>query len=126
MDSYQEAERFIVGSDEHLDIILETQRHIDGLTAASRAVNQELENSFNNINREQAITIVAKLEKGLYAAHHGHYLLKSLHPTIYSAIRTHFDKLYLETKQIEEFVEDLKRYKINEPSDLNDLLRSID
>lgn len=126
VSSYRDTEQLIYeGSDEHLDIILELQNSIYKLIKLSGEVNEELEKSFNTLSEEQAKIVVIKLSSGLRSAKQVITLLRNIHPSISDGIKSCRKELYLETKQIDEFVQDLIKYKINNPQDLKDLLNGI-
>jgi hypothetical protein len=126
VSSYQDTEKLIyAGSDEHLDLILDLQNSIKKLVKLSIDVNEELEKSFNDLTEEQAKTVVIKLTSGLRNAKQLITVLRNLHPSLSDGIKSCRKELYLETKQIDEFVQDLIKYKINNPQELKDLLNEI-
>ncbi len=124
--SYQAAEHIVhEGSDEHLDLILELQDSIKKLLQLSIDVNEVLESSFNALTEEEARDIVIKLTQGLGSARQFANFLRRLHPSIGVGIESLRKELYLETKQIHEFVQDIIKYKINQPDELRELLQDI-
>lgn len=124
--SYRAAEQSVQeGSDEHLDLILELQSSIKKLIKVSVDVNEQIESSFNSLTEAESRNIVIKLTQALgYARQFGHFL-NGLHPTLAVGIESLRNELYLETKQIHEFVQDLIKYKINQPNELRELLQDI-
>jgi hypothetical protein len=126
VSSYQDTERLIyAGSDEHLDIILTLQQSVKHLIKLSVAVNEELEATFNSMSQDQAKSIVIKLTGGLNTAKQLIAVLRNCHPSIADGIKSCRKELYLETKQIDEFVQDIIRYKIENPQELKDIMNEI-
>lgn len=123
--SYKDAEQIISeGSDQHLDIILRIQKSVKKVIELSIVVNEELESTFNTMNEENAKTTVLKLSLGLRMAKQLITILR-MHPLISEALKSSRKELYLETKQIDEFVQDIIKYKLNDTQDLKDLLIAI-
>lgn len=123
--SYKDAEQIISeGSDQHLDIILRIQKSVKKVIELSIVVNEELESTFNTMNEENAKTTVLKLSLGLRMAKQLITVLR-MHPLISEALKSSRKELYLETKQIDEFVQDIIKYKLNDTQDLKDLLIAI-
>lgn len=119
VSSYQDTEQLIhEGSDEHLDIILEIQNSLKTLIKLSVDVNEELEKAFNYLNSEKAKDVVIKLSVGLRNAKQLIVALRNTHPSIFKGIKSSCQDLSLETKQIDEFVQDLIKYKITDPVEL--------
>ncbi len=126
VSSYQDAEQLIYeGSDQHLDMILNLQDKLKKLIKLNVEVNEELEKSFNSFDGEQAKKIVIKLTFGLRIAKQLITALRSLPSSISEGIKSLRKELHLETKQLDEFVQDLIKYKINNPQELKDLLNGI-
>lgn len=126
VSSYQDTEQFIVeGSDEHLDIILGLQKNIKELIKLTVDVNDELEAKFNILDEDNAKSVVIKLSSGLRSAKQIITILRRLHPSISEGIKSLRKELYVETKQLEEYVEDLIKYKINDPKELKEILNGI-
>ncbi len=124
--SYQATEQMIQeGSDEHLDLILELQNNIKKLLQVSPDVNDVLESTFNSITESEARNIVIKLTQGLGFARQFEAFLKRLHPSIGTGIESLRKDLYVETKQLHEFVQDLIKYKINQHDDIRELFQGI-
>lgn len=126
VSSYQYTENLVIaGSDEHLDQILNLQKALKSLIDLSVAVSSELESAFNSLNAEQSKNVVVKLSAGLGNAWKLIKSLKTLPKLYRQGIKSRFDELILETEQIEEFVQDLIKYKITDPEELKVLLASI-
>jgi uncharacterized protein YpbB len=124
--SYREAERIVIGSDEHLDIILDIQSALKKIIQLSIDVNEELENSFNQLELENSKSIVISLNTILYSSKQFIALLKDLHPAIYNGIQSLIYNLQTENEQIDEFIQDIINYRINTPVELIELLNSIE
>jgi hypothetical protein len=124
--SYQATEQIIhEGSDQHLDIILELQGSIKKLIQLSFDVNEVIESSFNSLTEDEARIIVVKLTQGLGFASQFSNFLRRLHPTIGIGIESLRRELNLETQQMHEFVQDLIKYKINQPDAIRELLTDL-
>lgn len=125
--SYREAEEvFSDGSDEHLDLILTIQGYLKDLTCQTAAVNNEIEAKFNALDEASAKATVGKLSIVLSAGNQlNAYLKRALSSATYSGISTCLQDLYVETKQLAEFAEDIIRYKIQEATELKHLLNEI-
>jgi len=120
-----EAQLMAVGSDEHLDMLIDIQRNVQKLTALTIAVNDEIESHFNLIDEANARNLVIKLTAGLRLARQVITILSNSPAFISEGLSSCKKDLYLETKQLDEFVSDLIRFKINSPGPLNDLLNAI-
>ena len=125
VSSYKEAEKIIIGSDEHLDIILHLQKTLDEIIKLSIDVNNGLDDVFNNLDKESAKNTVIKLSTGLQLSRHLIVSFKRTHPSILEGIKSRIKALHIENKQIDEFIQDIIRYRINEPVELYDLLKSL-
>ncbi len=124
LSSYEDTERMMIGSDEHLDTILRIQESVRYMTKLTIDVNNAIEEGFNELDTDHARKIVIKLTSSIGSAHHFLSSLKSM-PHIYEGIKTAYRELYVETKDLGEFIQDLIKYKINDPSDLRELLQAI-
>lgn len=122
---YQDTEKLIVGSDEHLDIILSIQKSITQLTKLTQAVNNEIEEGFNSLPEEQAKEIVIKLTYGIRMAKQLIVSLRNTHPLIYEGIKSSYKELYIETKQLDEFIQDIIKYKLTNQDELLQVLKEI-
>jgi S-adenosylmethionine synthetase len=126
VSSYHDTEQLVfAGSDEQLDLILNMQNSINKLVKLSRDVSEELETAFNSLSEEQAKNVVIKLSSALSTAKQLITLLKNLPHALLEGTKSCRKDLYLETKQIDEFVQDIIKYKINSPKELTDLLKEI-
>jgi phosphoribosylaminoimidazole-succinocarboxamide synthase len=126
VSSCQEAEKIIIiGSDEHLDIILDTQSALKKIIKLSVIVNEALESSFNQLSVDEAKRIVIKLNEGLSASKQLINALINSHSSISNGVKTLIDDLQIENDGIDEFIQDLINYKINSPKELVELLKSI-
>lgn len=127
VSSYQDAEQVVSeGSDEHLDIILDLQSALKKLSKLTADVNNDLEEKFNSIDQTSARKIVIKLTILLTAARQlSSYLKRALSSSTYDGIKTSIQELYVETKQTDEFVKDIIKYKIEDTTELKELLNGI-
>ncbi len=126
LSSYHDTEELLIeSSDEHLDIILILQKSIKELTQLTIDVNNELEKKFNSMDAETAKNVVIKLTVGLRLARHFHRFLKTFPPHISESIKACRKDLYVETKQVDEFLQDLINYKVNKPTEIMELLNGI-
>lgn len=126
VSSYRDTEQLVfAGSDKQLDLILNMQNSINKLVQLSKDVNEELETTFNSLDEEQAKTVVIKLSSALSTAKQLITLLKGLPHALSEGTKSCRKDLYLETKQIDEFLQDIIKYKINSPKELTDLLNEI-
>lgn len=124
--SYEATEKTIIeGSDEHLDFLIDLQKDIKMLIAKTIEVNEMLEVSFNNMSEEEAKNMALKLTIGLNLARQFYRFLKSTPPIIYNGIKSCTTQLYLETKQVDEFLQDILRYKLRKTDELKDLFNEI-
>lgn len=126
VSSFEVAEKnFLqVGSDDHLDVLLHLQKVIKELTKLSFDLNEELEKTFNNLDAEASKNIVIRICQGLRIAKQFIVFLKS-HPALYAGVKTAFKELHEETKQIDEFVQDIIKYKLSDQTELVELLNGI-
>lgn len=126
VSTYETTEQLLAeGTDQHLDLILVIQQAIVALTKLTIEVNDGLEAAFNTIDEQEARNAVIKLSVSLRLAKQLISLLKKTSAIIQSGIKNHLKDLIIETKQIDEFVQDLLRYKINKPHELTTLLAQI-
>ncbi len=126
VSSFEVAEKELiqVGSDAYLDVILHFQKIIKELTILSVGVNDELEQGFNNMDAENSKTVVLKLIQGLRVAKQFIVIMKA-HPAIYAGVKSCLKELHIETKQIDEFLQDLVKYKLSNQTELVELLKGI-
>lgn len=123
VSAYENSEELIAGSGQHLDFILELQRDIKKLTKLTINVNDYLENEFNSLDEAKANAIVIRLIVGVRNAQRFYRSLKKMHPSLYEGIKSCTKDLYIETKQVDEFIQDIIKYKIQDTSELRTLLQ---
>jgi hypothetical protein len=125
--SYREAEDvFSEESDEHLDVILDLQQALRTLTRQTADVNNELEAKFNSFDQISAKKTLGKLTVVLSAGSQlNAYLKRALPVSTYSGIESCVRDLYVETKQLAEFAEDIIRYKLQDITELRELINEI-
>jgi hypothetical protein len=123
---YQDTKQLIYEvSDKQQNIISDLQNSIIKLTGLSFDVNEDLEKSFSYLSEDQAKNIIVKLSAGLKSARQLLALLSDIPPTITDRIKLFIKEFYLETKQINEFLQDLIKYKIHNPQEFKDLLNEV-
>ncbi len=127
VSSYQDTEKqlIVIGSDEHLDIILSIQNTLKDLIKKSEAVSNQLELSFNSMNEEIAKSIVLKLSGGLRIAKQVIYILRNSPRPIKNGINTCLEQVTFETRQIDELVHDIIKYKLTKQDELQNLINEI-
>jgi len=126
VSSFEVAEKNLIqiGSDDHLDVLLNLQNVIKDLTRLSIGVNEELDARFNHLDTDTSKNLVIKICQGLRIAKQFIVIMKS-HPAIYVGVKTSLKELHEETKQIDEFVQDIIKYKLSDQTELTELLKEI-
>jgi hypothetical protein len=124
VSSYQDTEKILIeGSDEHLDLILNIQRSLKRMTTITLEVNNFLEAKFNSFTNEEAKICVVKLTGAINTSRQLMAFIRRS-PSIFLGVSSCLKDLSIEIKDMNEFIQDLIKYKLNQPIELIELLKA--
>ncbi|WPQ63053.1 hypothetical protein SIO70_32315 [Chitinophaga sancti] len=120
VSSIENTERSITkGSDEHLDLILDTREGLSKGTMLIRNVVDDIERNFNNYTPEKAKNLLAKIFPVFGLAKSINSLIENL--GLSHELTTQLISFNDEVRELLEMANDLSRYKANISTDYNSL-----
>ncbi len=106
-----------MGSDEHLDLILDVQNGLEKTAQQTRSLVEYIESDFNNFTDDSAKLLISKIFPcfGLMRR-----LEKSIRETgILNEVSTQLEELTIEVNELYEITNDLSRFRANPTDDIN-------
>lgn len=114
----------ILGSDDHLDLILSVKKPLDTLTSKFVQLNETLHKEINNYPIEVIENLIYPKLKELNKI--CVTMIGSMRTSfLYSSIRESLKKYQAEHELLRELMYDIHHYKLNDNPDMDDLLREI-
>lgn len=113
---------FIIGSDEHLDFLSDIKKDLTEITLLIKETTDALETDFNKISIDEAKEIVVSTHPIFFFSQKAIEFIKNLR--LDSQLKTTIEAFIVEVHELSEITNDLVRFKINDTSDIADLLKS--
>ncbi|GEP92704.1 hypothetical protein SAMN05660909_03125 [Chitinophaga terrae (ex Kim and Jung 2007)] len=121
LSSIEHTEKLVIGSDEHLDIILEIRQSFIEMSSNLVSLTDHIESMFAVINMEAAEKLIAKAFPVFSIANK---LVKATLdiPEIYKYVREPLQQFEQEVDGLFEIIGDLARYKVRNSDDYSSFI----
>jgi|GEM_PF-5681432 len=119
----EKAQKFVLGGDEHLDIILQVRNVVDGLSERFSALLTNITPDVNNLSTQQVTALIPSLLNLYSTSIRMVAILKKL-PWILD-VRTSAQKYYVEVENLREFIYDLENFRTSDDDELTKIIGHI-
>ncbi|MBV8252772.1 MAG: hypothetical protein JO154_09215 [Chitinophaga sp.] len=117
LSSIENTEKLVLGSDEHLDLILEIKDSLQEMSGHVVFILEDIESQFASITKEEAEHIIAKLFPLFGLAKKLVTVIMSA--VVYESVKASLDQFVIDVEDLYEILNDLSRYKVRKDSDFS-------